>query len=181
MVDEKFHQIRIFGKPNQNYVTMIAGATTKEVVYEKERIMKDAASALQAAWLGGVVPGGGSTEMGIARRMNEKPLRGMDCYGYHCVIEALKKPLIQICTNAGFNPLEKVTEVLGRQEQLGSNAIGVNCETGAIEDLSELGIWDPYPVKYQAIKTAGEVGEAILRINMIIKMKEEKVHHDEKT
>ncbi|HBF36787.1 MAG TPA: chaperonin [Firmicutes bacterium] len=181
VINDKFRQIRIFGKPNQNYVTMIAGANTKEVVGEKERIMKDAASALQAAWLGGAVPGGGSAEMSIARRMNEKPLRDMAYYGYHCVIEALKKPLIQICTNAGFNPLEKVAEVLGRQEQLDSNAIGVNCDTGAIEDLSQLGIWDPYLVKYQAIKTAGEVGEAILRINMIIKMKEEKVHHDEKT
>ncbi len=181
LVDDKFHQTRILGKSNQNYVTIIAGAHTKEVVCERERIMKDAASALQAAWHDGVVPGGGSVEMSIARKMNERPLRDMSCYGYHCVIEALKKPFIQICTNAGFNPLEKVAEVLGREEQSGSNAIGVNCETGAIEDLTELGIWDPYLVKYQAIKTAGEVGEAILRINMIIKMKEEKVHHDEKT
>ncbi len=180
-VDDKFHQTRIFGKPNQNYVTIIAGAHTKEVVCEKERIMKDAASALQAAWRDGVVPGGGSVEISVARKMNEKPLRDMACYGYHCVIEALKKPLIQICANAGFNPLEKVAEVLGLVEQSGSNAMGVNCETGAIEDVTELGIWDPYLVKYQAIKTAGEVGEAILRIHMIIKMKEEKVHHDEKT
>jgi chaperonin GroEL (HSP60 family) len=181
LVDDKFHQIRIFGKQTQNYVTIIAGAHTKEVVCEKERIMKDAASALQAAWREGVVPGGGSIEMSIARKMTEKPLRDMSCYGYHCVIEALKKPLIQICANAGFNPLEKVAEVLGQEEQSGLDAIGVNCETGAIEDLTELGIWDPYLVKYQAIKTAGEVGEAILRINMIIKMKEETVHYDQKT
>jgi chaperonin GroEL (HSP60 family) len=181
IVDDRFKQIRVLGKPDQNYVTIIVGAYTKEVVEERERITKDAASAVQAAWRGGVVPGGGSAEMSIARKLSNQPLRDMTYYGYNCVIEALKRPLSQICSNAGFNSLEKVTEVLDLQEQLDSNAIGVNCETGAIGDLAELGIWDPYLVKCQAIKTAGEVGEAILRINMIIKMKEEKVHNDEET
>jgi chaperonin GroEL (HSP60 family) len=167
------------GKPDQSFVTILVGAHTKEVVGERERITKDAASAVQAAWRGGVVPGGGSIELSIARKLANLPIRDMTCYGYNCVIEALKRPLIQICTNAGFNPLEKISEVLGRGEQQDSNAIGINCETGTPEDLTQLGIWDPYLVKYQAIKTAGEVGEAILRINMIIKMKEENVHHEE--
>jgi archaeal chaperonin len=169
------------GKPDQNYVTIMVGAYTREVVGERERIAKDAASAVQAAWRGGVVPGGGSVELSIARKLANLPIRDMTYYGYNCVIEALKRPMIQICTNAGFNPLEKITEVLGRQEQQDSNTIGINCETGTAEDLTELGIWDPYLVKYQAIKTAGEVGEAILRINMIIKMKEEKGYHNEET
>ncbi|HYH01576.1 MAG TPA: TCP-1/cpn60 chaperonin family protein, partial [Bacillota bacterium] len=74
--------------------------------------------------------------------------------------------------NAGFNPLEKVEEVLARLEGEDSFALGVNCETGMIEDLTRSGIWDPYFVKYFAIKSAGEVSEAVLRINTIIKMKE---------
>ncbi|HBE76520.1 MAG TPA: chaperonin [Firmicutes bacterium] len=181
IVDDKFKQIRILGRPDQKYVTIMVGAYTKEVVSEKERITKDAAAALQAAWRGGVVPGGGSMEMSIARKLSNLPVRDMTCYGYQCVIEALKKPLIQICANAGFNPLEKVAEVIGSQEQQDLNSIGINCETGVAADLAELGIWDPYLVKLQAIQTAGEVGEAILRIHMIIKMKEATIDHDQET
>lgn len=175
-VDEKFRHIKILGKPDQKYVTIIIGAQTREVVSEKERIAKDAASALQAAWQGGVVPGGGSVELAIAHHLSKCKLKGMTSYGYDCVVEALKRPLALICTNAGFNPLEKVEEVVSVLLESSSYSMGVDCDTGMIEDVTVRGIWDPYFVKYYAIKTAGEVAEAILRINTIIKMKETEKH-----
>lgn len=171
-VDEKFKHIKIFGKHDQKYVTIIIGAQTREVVLEKERIARDAASALQAAWRGGVVPGGGSVELAIAQRLGQNQLKGMASYGYDCVIEALKRPVTLICTNAGFDPLQKVEEILSAQFETNSYSMGVNCDTGMVCDVTSQGIWDPYFVKYYAIKTAGEVAEAILRINTIIKMKD---------
>lgn len=171
-VDQKYRQVRIIGKPEQNFVTLVIGASTNAVVKERERIAKDAAAAVQAAWCGGVVPGGGSVELGIVRRLSRVQLRGMTSYGYACVLEALKRPLTQITINAGFNPLEKLEEVLASPEGENGFSLGVNCETGAVEDLTKNGIWDPYYVKYFAIKSAGEVSEAVLRINTIIKMKE---------
>lgn len=170
-VDEKYRLIRITGKPEQHYVTVVIGAATKAVVEEWERVAKDAAAAVQAAWCGGVVPGGGSVELAIAHRLAEVQSRGLSGYGFSCVIEALKRPLAQIVQNAGFNPLEKVEAVLTRLTAAPTYALGVNCDTGAIEDLTQSGIWDPYFVKYFAIKSAGEVSEAVLRINTIIKMK----------
>lgn len=174
IVEDKFRQIRILGKPDQQYVTILVGAHTKEVVGERERIAKDAAAAVQAAWRGGVVPGGGGAELAIARKLGRYPVKDLSGYGFNCVIEALRRPFIQICVNSGFNPLEKIEQVLDRQERENSDSIGIDCETGLAEDLAKLGIWDPYLVKYYAIRTAGEVGEAILRIQMIIKMKEER-------
>ena len=171
-VDEEFKQIRIGCAPNQRYVTIVVGAYTKEVVGERERIAKDAAAAVQAAWLGGVVPGGGSIELALARRLNVKIPHGLTSYGYNCVVDSLKRPMTQICINAGFNPLEKLEEALAAQEEKNSVSIGINCDSGAVEDLTESGIYDPYFVKYYACKSAGEVAEAILRINTIIKMKE---------
>ena len=38
-------------------------------------------------------------------------------------------------------------------------------------DLTEAGIVDPYPVKENALRTAGEVATAILRINCILRMR----------
>lgn len=172
IVDQENRNIRVLGYPEQKMVTLLVGAYSKEVVEEKERIVKDAASAVQAAWREGIVPGGGSIELGIARLLNEEPPQDMNRFGYDCVVEALKKPIAQICTNAGFNNLEKMAEVLAGQKETGSLGIGVNCETGQVGDLTQNGIYDPYLVKYHALKSAGEVAETILRINTIVKMKD---------
>jgi chaperonin GroEL (HSP60 family) len=174
-VDERLKYIKVLGN-HHKYVTMLIGAQTREVVLEKERIAKDAASALQAAWRGGVVPGGGSVELAIAHRLNRCKLKGMASFGYECVMEALKRPIVLICANAGFNPLQKLEEVESALFETNSYSMGVNCDTGMVEDVTARGIWDPYFVKYYAIKTAGEVAEAILRINTIIKMKESVQH-----
>jgi chaperonin GroEL (HSP60 family) len=171
-VDEQYQQLWVLGKSEQKFVTLVVGAATRAVVEERERIAKDAAAAVQAAWCGGVVPGGGSTELSLAHYLRSHQCEGMTSYGFNCVVEALKRPMTQICLNAGFNPLEKLEAALARLETEKRFGYGVNCEDGAIEDLSVAGIWDPYFVKCFAIKSAGEVSEAVLRIKTIIKMKE---------
>lgn len=172
VMDEDFNNIRVLGYPGQKMVTLLVGAYSKEIVEEKERIAKDAAGAVQAAWRGGVVPGGGGVELGIARLISEKAPSDLNRYGFNCVVESLKRPMVQICANAGFNPLEKLAEVFARQEETGSLGFGVNCDTGKVENLMENGVCDPYLVKYHAFKSAGEIVEAILRINAIVKMKD---------
>jgi chaperonin GroEL (HSP60 family) len=171
-VDEQYQQLWVLGKDEQKFVTLVVGAATHTVAEERERIAKDAAAAVQAAWCGGVVPGGGSAELSLARHLHSYRREGMTSYGVNCVVEALKKPMTQICVNAGFNPLEKIEAALARLEREKQFGYGVNCENGAIEDLSATGIWDPCFVKYFAIKSAGEISEAVLRIKTIIKMKE---------
>ena len=172
IVDEDYQNIKVLGYPEQKMVTLLIGAYSKEITEEKERIIKDAAGAVQAAWCGGVVPGGGSVELGIARLLNEKMPLDLNRYGYTCVVEALKRPIAQICSNAGFDIMDKLTQVLVAQEKTGSLGIGVNCETGKVEDLLQNGVCDPYLVKYHALQSAGEVTEGILRINTIVKLKD---------
>ncbi len=173
--DEKLKQMRIVGGKGEPIATVVVGASTEEIVGERERIAKDAASAIQAAVLHGMVPGGGAIEIFISRELmkEREKLKGMAIYGVDCVISALKKPLSQIVYNAGFNPLEKAEEVIYMQSQNDSASIGINCDTGEVADLVELGVLDPALVKQYAIKAAGEVAEAILRIDTIIKKKDE--------
>ncbi|HQA60254.1 MAG TPA: TCP-1/cpn60 chaperonin family protein, partial [Tepidanaerobacteraceae bacterium] len=154
--------------------TVLVGAATDEIVGERERIAKDAASSLQAAVLYGMVPGGGAIEIAISRELEKErnKTKGMAAYGIDCVISALKKPLAQIVYNAGYNPLEKVEEAIYSQSEANKNSIGINCENGKAEDMVELGVVDPAQVKAYALKAAGEVSEAILRINTIIKKRD---------
>lgn len=173
--DEKLEQIRIVGGKGKPMATVLVGAATEEVVGERERIAKDAASSVQAALKGGIVPGGGSVELGIMRQLEKlrEKTKGMAAYGVDCVVDALKRPLAQIVTNAGFNALEKVEEVIANQAENDKISLGVNCDSGEITDMYELGIVDPVLVKSHALKAAGEITEAILRIDTIIKKREE--------
>lgn len=171
---EKLEQVWISGGMGKPMATVLVGAATSEVVNERERIARDAASAVQASVRGGVVPGGGSLELSVARELEKKKstMRGMATYGVDCVIEALKRPMFQIVANSGFNPLEKIGDVIAAQEESNLDSLAVNCDTGKVEDMLELGIVDPALVKTYAFKAAGEITEAILRIDTIIKKRE---------
>jgi len=174
--DEKLEQVWIMGGGGRPMATVLVGAATSEVVGERERIAKDAASSVQAAVKGGVVPGGGSLELFVAREVEKarEGVRGMAAYGVDCVVEALKRPMAQIVANAGFNPLEKLGDVVAAQVETGKNSLAVDCDTGQVADMYELGVVDPADVKIYALRAAGEVAQAILRIDTIIKKREEK-------
>jgi chaperonin GroEL (HSP60 family) len=173
--DEKLEHVRVVGGAGKPMATILVGAATMEVVGERERIAKDAASAVQAATKGGVVPGGGAIELAVSLEVASlrAQMKGMAAYGLDCVSEALKKPLSQIVSNAGFNPLEKVGDVIAAQLDKKKDSLAINCDTGDVADMLELGVVDPTLVKTHALKAAGEIAEAILRIDTIIKKKEE--------
>jgi chaperonin GroEL (HSP60 family) len=176
---EKLEHIRILSGKGKPMATILVGAATEEVVGERERIAKDAAASVQAAVRGGIVPGGGAVELALAREVENirEDIRGMAAYGVDCVIEALKRPFTQIAANAGFNPLEKIGDVIAAQLKEGNENLALDCDTGDVADMFELGVVDPALVKLHALKAAGEIAEAILRIDTIIKKKEE-VHQN---
>lgn len=77
--DEHLEQVRIVGGQGKPLATVLVGAATAEVVGERERIAKDAASSTQAAVRGGYVPGGGSVELAVARDVERarETIKGM--------------------------------------------------------------------------------------------------------
>ncbi len=172
--NEKLEQLWILDGHGKPMATVLVGAATEEVVGERERIAKDAASSVQAAVKGGVVPGGGSLELAVSREVEKvrENTRGMAAYGVSCVAETLRRPMSQIVSNAGFNHLEKIGDVLASQVEQNKNSLAVDCDTGEIADMFELGVLDPALVKIHALKAAGEIAEAILRIDTIIKMRD---------
>ncbi len=173
--DEKLKHIRILGGRGKPMATVLVGAATEEVVGERERIAKDAAASVQASVKGGVVPGGGALELALVREIEKvkENMRGMAAYGVDCVVEALKRPFSQIVANAGFNPLEKIGDVAAAQVKEGRSSLALDCNSGEVADMFRLGVVDPALVKLYALKAAAEIAEAILRIDTIIKKKEE--------
>ena len=181
--DEKLEQIWICEGAGKPMATAIVGAATTEVLGERERIARDAAAAVQAAIKGGIVPGSGALEIAVMHELEKlrTGMRGMAAYGVNCVVEALKRPLAQIVANAGFNSLEKVGAVITAQLETKNDALAIDCDTGEVCDMYQVGIIDPLLVKTYALKAAGEVAEAILRIDTIIKKREEKAAEKKET
>ncbi|WP_308860324.1 TCP-1/cpn60 chaperonin family protein [Paenibacillus radicibacter] len=171
--DDELDFVKISGGGGARNVTVIVGASTQEVVGERTRIAKDAASAVQAAVRGGYVPGGGAVEMAIAQAVEKSRecVTGMESFGIQAVAAAIRKPLGQMMLNSGYNPLEKVEALRAEQLLTGSDEIGVNCDTGELVNMMEAGVIDPTNVKIHALRSAGEVAAAVLRIHTVIKMK----------
>ena len=48
----------------------------------------------------------------------------------------------------------------------------MDCDSGDAADMLALGVLDPVGVRTRALTTAGEVAEAVLRINTIVRMKD---------
>ncbi|WP_286887137.1 TCP-1/cpn60 chaperonin family protein [Aneurinibacillus sp. UBA3580] len=179
--DESLGQVRIMGGRGVPTATMIIGASTGEVVGERERIAKDAAAAVQAALRGGYLPGGGSIELFLSRHLEvwRQSVKGMEGFGVEAVAAALRTPLIQMMRNAGFNPLEKIEQVKAAQAEAGVSSTGLNFDTGQCADMLTSGVVDPALVKLHALQTAGEVSRAILRIHTVIRRKSPTTLSDE--
>ena len=173
--DNKLEQVRILGGKGRPMATVLVGAATQEVVGERARIAKDAASSVQATVKEGYIAGGGALEIATAQKIEglRENIGGMSAYGVDCVVNALKRPLTQIINNAGYNPLEKLEEVIATQKKLNNTNLAIDCNTGNVADMLSLGVIDPMLVKYHAVKAAGEVAIAILRIDTIIRKKDE--------
>lgn len=172
--DPNLERVRLSGGAGIPTVTILVGASTAEVVGERARIARDAAASVQAAFQGGVLPGGGAVEIAVAQELDRhrEATAGMESFGIAAVAEALRRTMSQIVINAGFNPLERIEQVKAAQIQSRSDSIGIDCDTGELMDCMERGIVDPAPVKVHALRAAGEVASAILRIHSVIKMRQ---------
>ncbi|MBO8171428.1 MAG: TCP-1/cpn60 chaperonin family protein [Bacillaceae bacterium] len=175
VVNHRMKHVRILDGSGTPTATILVGAPTPELVGERERIARDAASSVQAAVRSGYIPGGGAIELAASIELEKQKsaLRGMESFGMEVVSHAMRRPLTQMIQNAGFSPLEKVEQVKATQIETGNHAFGLDLDTGTPVDMLEVGVVDPVQVKIQAVQAAAEVSRAILRIHTIIRMKEE--------
>lgn len=168
--DEQTRQVKVLQGKGKPVATLLVGAATPEVAGERERIARDAAAAVQATLKGGYHPGGGAIELYLSRHLQEwkKQVKGMAVFGVEAVAAALQKPFFHMALNAGYNPIEKI-ELVKEQQMKSGYSMGLNFNNGECEDMLEIGVVDPALVKTHAIKIAGEVSEAILRIHTVLR------------
>jgi chaperonin GroEL len=136
-------------------VIQVGGPTESEM---KERLDRfdDAVRATKAAIAEGYLPGAG--------RMFESLSYGLSDEGGQGVIKkALWQPFIQICKNAGVDPLAISLKLDGRPYHYGYNA-----KTSMITNLTVDGIIDPTKVLRCALQNAASAASMVLTTECLI-------------
>lgn len=80
-------------------------------------------------------------------------------------LEVIPRTLAQNC---GANTIRTLTSLRAKHAEGNFSTWGINGLTGKIEDMKELGIFEPLAVKLQVYKTAVETAILLLRIDDIV-------------
>ncbi|VVB83800.1 Thermosome subunit alpha [uncultured archaeon] len=166
--DDSFTYIK--GCRNPKAVTILIHGGTGHIIDEIERAFKDGlgvvASSLKTKL---VVPGGGAIEIELARRLRHfgQSLSGREQLAIEEFASALEFIPTTLAENAGLDPIDVLTELKSKHDAGERNA-GLNLFTNKIENVLEARIIEPYKIKTQAINSAAEVANMILRIDDVI-------------
>ena len=144
------------------------GAATETEMKEKKLRIEDALNATRAAVEEGIVPGGGSVLVEIAREMKEFVLDGEEGIGVEIVKKALLSPLRQIAENAGLDGGVVVEKV--RNAEAG---IGFDAAKEEYVDMVKAGIIDPAKVTRSALQNAASVSALLLTTEVVVANKKE--------
>ena len=151
-------------------VTILVRGGTEHVVDEVERAVKDAIGDICAAIdVGKIVAGAGSVELELAReiRAYSTSFSGREQLAVQAFADALEVIPITLAENAGLDPIDTLTELKASHEK-GEKWAGLNVYTGKVMNAWSEGVLEPLKIKTQAIKSASEVAELILRIDDVL-------------
>ncbi|MEK6941119.1 MAG: thermosome subunit beta [Nanoarchaeota archaeon] len=155
---------------NPKAVTLLVRGGTQHVVAEVERAVKDALGDLCAAIKSGkVVAGAGASEVEVARqlRLYANSLSGREQLAVLAFAESLEVIPRTLAENAGLDPIDVLTDLKSHHDKKMKWA-GIDVFKGKVVDAWKLGVIEPLSIKTQAVSSASEVAELILRIDDVI-------------
>jgi len=150
-------------------VSIILRGSTKHVAEEVERAVDDAIGVVAATLEDGqVVAGGGAPEIAIAKSLKEyaDTISGREQLAIGAFASALEVVPKTLAENAGLDSIDALVDLRAAHEK--SPYMGLNVFTGDVTDMKEAGVIEPKRVKKQAIQSAAEAAEMILRIDDVI-------------
>ena len=139
------------------------GAATETEMKEKKLRIEDALNATKAAVEEGIVAGGGTILIQIAKDIEDFKLEGEEGLGVEIVKKALSAPLRQIVINAGIDAGVVIEKVRNSE-----NGIGFDAAKEEYVDMVKAGIIDPAKVTRSAIQNAVSVSSVLLTTEVAV-------------
>jgi len=151
-------------------VSILVRGGTEHVVDEAKRAMDDAvlgvASTLE---VGSYVFGGGAIEIELARKLRDyaESIGGKEQLSINSFADALEIIPRTLAESAGRDAVELLVNAKSKHEAGGSK-YGINVFEGKVDDMEKLGVVEPTKIKIQAITSATDAAEMILRVDDVI-------------
>ena len=152
-------------------VSLLIRGGTEHVVDEVERAVHDGISVISAAIEDGkIVAGGGAPEIEVAKGLREysETVGGREALAVNAFADSIEVIPRTLAENAGLDPIDILVQLRSIHEKKDGKNFGVDVISGKVLNTLEKGIVEPLRVKTQAIKSASEVTEMILRIDDVI-------------
>jgi thermosome len=152
-------------------VSLLVRGGTEHVVDEVERAVHDGICVISAAIEDGkMVAGGGAPEIELAKQLRDyaEAVGGREALAINAFADAVEIIPRTLAENAGLDPIDILVQLRAAHEKANGEIIGLDVFSGKVTDTSKLGIVEPLRVKTQAIKSASEAAEMILRIDDVI-------------
>lgn len=163
--------IKFSGCRNNAACSIVLRGSGTHILDEAERSLHDAICVLVAAVKNHkIIYGGGNAEMRMSLAVDDlsKTLAGKQSIAVEAFARALRQLPHIIADNAGYDSSELVTNlraaIANGQEDAGLNMFG-----GSIASMKELGVTECLRVKEQALVSATEAAEMILRVDDIVR------------
>jgi T-complex protein 1 subunit beta len=163
--------LKFSGCSRNEACTIVLRGSGQHILDEAERSLHDAICVLVAACKNHkTIYGGGNAEIRMSLAVDElaKSMSGKASIAVEAFAKALRALPNIICENGGYDAAEIVTE-LRSEIYNGKTSAGINMFGGTVADMKELGVTECYRVKEQALVSATEAAEMILRVDDIVK------------
>ena len=151
-------------------VTLLLRGSTDHVVDELERGIQDALDVVSTtASDGRVVAGGGAIEVEIAGRLREfaDSVEGREQLAVEAFADALEIVPRVLAENAGLDSIDTLVDLRAAHEA-GDDHAGLNVFTSEIENTVDTGVVEPAHAKEQALSSATEAANLVLKIDDIV-------------
>ncbi|WP_144925029.1 thermosome subunit beta [Halorubrum salsamenti] len=151
-------------------VTLLLYGTTEHVVDELERGIQDAIDVVSTTVSDGrTLPGGGAIEVELARRLRDyaDSVSGREQLAVEAFADSLELIPRVLAENAGLDAIDLLVDLRAAHEAGDADA-GLNVFSGEVENTTEAGVVETAHAKEQAIASAAEAANLVLKIDDII-------------
>ncbi|WP_255169036.1 thermosome subunit beta [Natrononativus amylolyticus] len=151
-------------------VTLLLRGSTEHVVDELERGVNDALDVVaQTVSDGRVLAGGGAIEVELASRLRDyaDSVSGREQLAVEAFADSLELVPRVLAENAGLDSIDTLVDLRAAHED-GQVRAGLNVFSNDIEDTFEAGVVEPAHAKEQAVTSASEAANLVLKIDDII-------------
>ncbi len=165
----------VTGCKNPRSVSILIRGGTEHVTQEVERSLEDALKVVSSVLEDGVVcPGGGATEIDLAVHLRKfaPGVGGREQLAVEAFAQSLEVIPWALTENGGYDSINTLIDLRGAHEGAHPNRnVGVNLVDGKAADMWKLKVIEPLRVKRQALSSAVEVANMVLRIDDVIASK----------